>query len=80
MIYIFIQRLIHSVTETHILIYYANINIFMHRLSVSSGLQGILVLYKIKYPIASEGLRPPDPLLQRFNTEGSPLSKSQICP
>ena len=31
----------------------------MHRLSVSSGLQGILVLNKIKYAIASEGLRPP---------------------
>ena len=38
------QRLIHSLTETHILINYANINIFMHRFSVSSGLQGILVL------------------------------------
>ena len=48
--------------------------------SVSSELQGILVLNKIKYPIASEGLRPPDPLLQRFNTVGSLLSKSQICP
>ena len=48
--------------------------------SVSSGLHGILVLNKIKYPIASEGLRPPDPLLQRFNIEGSPLGKSQICP
>ena len=46
---------------------------------VSSGLHGILVLNKIKYPIASEDLRPPDPLLQRFNTEGNPLSKSQIC-
>ena len=42
MIYIFIQRLIHSVAETYILIYYANVNIFMH--SVSSGLQGILKL------------------------------------
>ena len=61
MMCIFIHRLIHSVTATHILIYYANINIFMH--SVSSGLQEILVLNKIKYPIASEGLRPPDPLL-----------------
>ena len=75
-----IQKLIHNVTETHILIYYANINIFMHRLSVSSGLQGILVLNKTKYPITSEGQCLPDPLLQRFNTEGSPLSKSQICP
>ena len=35
--------------------------------SVSSGLHGILALNKIKYPKASEGLRPQDPLLQRFN-------------
>ena len=48
--------------------------------SISGGLYGILVLHKIKYPIASEGLSPPDPLLQRFNTEGSRLSKFQICP
>ena len=48
--------------------------------SVGGAIHGILVLSKIIYPIASEGLRPPDPLLQRFNTEGSPLSKSQICP
>ena len=42
--------------------------------SVSGAIHGTLVRNKIKYPIASEGLRPPDPLLQRFNTEGSPLS------
>ena len=48
--------------------------------SVSGAIRGILVLNKIKYPIASEGLRPPDPLFQRFNIDGSPLSKSQICP
>ena len=49
--------------------------------SVSGGLHGILVLHKIKYPIASEGLCPPDPLLQRFNTVDSPsLSKSPIYP
>ena len=65
------HRLIHSVTTTQIS---ANINILMH--GVSSGLHGILVLNN---PIASEGLRLPDPLLQRFNTEGG-LSKSQICP
>ena len=53
-------------------------NLYMY--SVSSGLHGILVLNKIKYSIASEGLHPPDPLLQRFNTEGNSLSKSQICP
>ena len=69
-----VQRLIHSVTETYIS---ANIYIYAH--SVRSGLQGILVLNKIKYAIASEGLHPPDRLLQRFNNEGSPLSKSQIC-
>ena len=76
--YIFIHRLVHSVIATHISIYYTNINVFMH--SVSSGLHGILVLNKIKCSIASEGLRPPDPLLQRFNIEGNPLSKSQKCP
>ena len=59
MMYIFIHRLIHSITAVQISIYYANINVFMH--SVSSGLHGILVLNKIKYPIASEGLLPPDP-------------------
>ena len=68
------QNDVHSVIATHISIYCANINVFMH--SVSSGLHGILVLNKIKYPIASEGLHPPDPLLLRFNTEGNPLSKS----
>ena len=52
--------------------------IFMH--TVSGTIHGILVRNKIEYPIASEGLHPPDPLLQRFNTEGSPLSKSQIYP
>ena len=31
-------------------------------LNVSGVLHGILVLNKIKYPIASEGLRPPRPL------------------
>ena len=35
--------------------------------SVSSGLHGILVLNKIKYPIASEGLCPPRPPASRFN-------------
>ena len=80
MMYAFIHRLTLSVTTIHISIYYdyANINKFMH--SVSGRLHGILVLSKIKYPIASEGLRAPDPLLQRFNTEGSPFrNKSQIC-
>jgi len=76
--YIFIHRLIHYITTTHISIYYTNINAFMH--SVGGAIHGILVLNKIKYPIASEGLRPPDPLLQRFNTKGNPLIKSQICP
>ena len=48
--------------------------------SVGGRLQGFLILNKIKYPIASEGLRSPDPLLQRFNAEGSPSnSKSPIC-
>ena len=32
---------------------------------------GILVLSKIKYPIASGGRSPPDPLLQRYNTRVS---------
>ena len=77
MMYIFIHRLIHSVTATRISIYYANINIFMH--SISSGLRGILVLNKIKYPIASEGLCPPDPLLQRFNTEGNSPRSTPEC-
>ena len=58
-------------------IYHTNINVFMH--SVSSGLHGILVLNKIKYPIASEGLHPLHPLFQRFNTEDNPLSKSPEC-
>ena len=62
MMYVFIHRLTHSVTAIHISICYASINTFTH--SVSGGLQGILVLNKIKYPLASEGLRPPDPLLQ----------------
>ena len=54
--YVFTHRLIHSVTATQISICYANI---MH--SVSGAIHGILILNKIKYPIASEGLRPPDP-------------------
>ena len=44
--------------------------------SVIGRLHGILFVHKIKYPIASEGLRPPDPLLQKFNTEGSPSLRS----
>ena len=71
MMYVFIHRLTHSVRAIHISICHANINIFMH--NVSGGLHGILVLNKIKYLIASEELAPaPDPLFQRFNTEGSP--------
>ena len=43
---------------------------------VSGAIHGVLVLSKIKYPIASEGLRPPVPLLQRSNTEGSYIMHS----
>jgi len=32
-------------------------------------------MYKIKYPIASWGLCPPDPLLQRYNSWVSPSSQ-----
>ena len=79
MMCVFIHRLTHSVPAIRVLICYVNINIFMH--SVSGKLQGILVLNKIEYPIASEELRPPDPLLQRFNTEGSSsLSNPQSAP
>ena len=47
--------------------------------TVSGAIHGVLALSKIKYPITSEGLHPPDPLLQRFNAEGIPLSKSPEC-
>ena len=42
--------------------------------SVSGAIHGILVRNKIKYPIASKRATPPRP--QKFDTEGSPLSKS----
>ena len=74
--FVFIHRLTHSVTAVYISICYANINIFMH--SISDGLHGILAKLN-----ALQLLRcaPPDPLLQRFNTEDSPfLSETQICP
>ena len=38
-------------------------------------LGGISILHKTKYPIASGGLRPPDPLLQRSTTMISPPSQ-----
>ena len=41
------------------------------------ALYGILVLEKIKYPIASGELLPPDPPLQRYNTWVSPSPLDQ---
>ena len=40
-------------------------------LACNLALYGILVLNKIKYPLASGGLCPSDPLLQRYNTRSS---------
>ena len=40
----------------------------------------IYVLCKIKYPIASGGLRPPDPLLQRYNSRISPSPQEILDP
>ena len=44
------------------------------------ALHGIHVLCKIKYPIASGGLRPPDPLLQRYNFRISPSPQKILDP
>ena len=45
--------------------------------TLNLALGGIFALHKTKYPIASGGLRPPDPLLQRSTTVVSPsLQKS----
>ena len=43
-------------------------------------LGGISVLHKTKYPIASGGLCPPDPLLQRSATVISPPSQKILDP
>ena len=43
-------------------------------------LGGISVLHKTKYPIASGGLRSPDPLLQRSTTVISPPSQKILDP
>ena len=45
----------------------------LYTLNLTLG--GISVLHKTKYPIASGGLRPPDPLLQRSTTVISPPSQ-----
>ena len=44
------------------------------------ALHGIYVLCKIKYPIASGGLCPPDPLLQRYNFRISPSPQKILDP
>ena len=44
------------------------------------ALHGIYILCKIKYPIASGGLRPPDPLLQRYNFRISPSPQKILDP
>ena len=44
------------------------------------ALHGIYVLCKIKYPIASWGLCPPDPLLQRYNFRISPSPQKILDP
>ena len=48
--------------------------------TLNLALGGISVLYKTKYPIASGGHSPPDPLLQRSTTVISPLSENPRSP
>ena len=57
---------IHKHTQTHT-------RFILNTLNLALG--GIYVLHKIKYPIASGGHSPPDPLLQRSTTVISPPSQ-----
>ena len=48
--------------------------------TLNLALGGISILHKTKYPIASGGLCPPDPLLQRSTTVISPPSQKILDP
>ena len=48
--------------------------------TLNLALGGIFALHKTKYPMASGGLCPPDPLLQRSTTVVSPLPQKILDP
>ena len=60
----------------------ASFEIFINFANKRSNLpsHGIYVLHKIEYPIASGGLRPPDPLLQKYNSGVSPSPQQILDP